>query len=68
MKKTYWKDFENGDLYEVTSWNENENQWRDGVYHVSANVKCISGDGICQGVIAPPEEFFVLEKIATFIR
>jgi hypothetical protein len=53
MKKTYWKDFENGDLYEVTSWNENENQWRDGVYHVSANVR---------GVIAPTEEFFELEK------
>ena len=62
MKKTYWKDFENGDLYEVTSWNENENQWRDGVYHVSANVKCITGNGIGRGVIAPTEEFFELEK------
>jgi len=61
MKKYYWKDSENNNLYEVIKWNKNENQWRNGVYHVSANVKCISGNGIGQGVIAPPEEFFELE-------
>jgi hypothetical protein len=35
--------------------------WYWGFGYIETYVKCISGNGICQGVIEPPEEFFELE-------
>ena len=56
----YYIDKPSGDVYRVTKWWPELDQFRMGLYHVGAHVECVknvSGQACLQSVIEPSGDF-----------